>query len=69
MQNEGGSKMMLTSQFGLLNCYICELQNLWIDISGSCKICELIYLWTAISVNCFLMNLWIARVSVYKWWL
>jgi hypothetical protein len=28
MQNEGGSKMMLTSQFGLLNCYICELQNL-----------------------------------------
>jgi hypothetical protein len=28
MQDEGGSKMKVTSQFGLLNCYICELQNL-----------------------------------------
>jgi hypothetical protein len=25
MQDEGGSKMKVTSQFGLLNCYICEL--------------------------------------------
>jgi hypothetical protein len=28
MQDEGGSKMKVTSQFGLLNYYICELQNL-----------------------------------------
>jgi hypothetical protein len=28
MQDEGGSKMKVTSQFGLLNCYICEFQIL-----------------------------------------
>jgi hypothetical protein len=28
VQDKGGSKMKVTSQFGLLNCYICELQNL-----------------------------------------
>jgi hypothetical protein len=41
MQDEGGSKMKVTSQFGILKWYICELLYLWIDISMNCYICKL----------------------------
>jgi hypothetical protein len=49
MQDEGGSKMKVTSEFGLLKCYIFELLYLWIGRSMNCYICELQNLWIAIS--------------------